>query len=71
MINADEYAKLLPHREKLMAGNAGKPLLIILNEILVRLNYGPICFDCSGSIARAVQDGQGLITEYEKSVKIG
>ena len=69
MLNEDEYNKLLPHRESLMNGNASRSVLIILNEILTRLNYGSICFDCSGSIARAVQDGQGLITEYEKSIK--
>ena len=69
MLNADEYAKLLPHKEQLMQGNAGRPLLITLNEILTRLNYGAICFDCSGSIARAVSDGQELVREYEKSAK--
>ena len=64
-----EYEKLLPYKESLKVGNAGRPVLIILNEILTRLNYGAICFDCSGSIARAVRDGQALIEQYEELIK--
>lgn len=69
MLTEDEYSKLLPFRTNIMEGNANKTMLIFLNEILIRLNYGSICFDCSGSITRAVQDGKELIEQYEKALK--
>ena len=70
MLNAEEYDKLLKFREAIMLGNAGKTSLIIINEIQMRLGYGSICFDCSGSIANGIRNAQDLIKEYEKANSI-
>lgn len=67
MLTKDEYNKILPFKESLQLGNAGKTALIPINEALVRLGYGSVCFDCSGSISRAIRDILELMKEYEKA----
>lgn len=67
MLTKDEYDKILPFKGSIELGNAGKTALIHINEALIRLGYGSICFDCSGSVARAIRDITELIKEYEKN----
>ena len=67
MLSKEEYDKLLPFKGGIEQGNVGRPLLIQMNEALIRLGYGSICFDCSGSISRAIRDILELMKEYEKA----
>ena len=73
MLTEQEYNEIKPHRDKIFAFELTQSYkggaMHIIDRIRQRLNYGAICFDCSGSKANALNDAITLIRLYEENVK--